>query len=262
MISDFKHAFSGHAVPGTASGSTPPDSLDGEKHRIVSALLAEANRAAHQGKPEQCQFTRGMAAAFYGLIRLAEAQDLEQRLGHRLGMSVPADETRRSADASARKEIHMLATQKQFQFQDMVGFFIAEGIKFKTFPKDGAVAVQFGINEDDSVLLVARVSDEHNMMRLRFHVPVTVPNERKGDMAEAVTRANDGLPLGGFQMDWDEGELHYMVAIPTDEATVSLAQFRHCMAVAMLTVERYLPAFSQVALENVSAEEAIAACES
>ncbi len=80
-------------------------------------------------------------------------------------------------------------------------------------------------------------------------------------MAEAVTRANYGLAIGGFEMDMRDGELNYKVCIPIDEAMLSHSQYRHCMAASLLTIKRYMPAYFQIIFNGVSAEDAIEACE-
>ncbi len=58
-----------------------------------------------------------------------------------------------------------------------------------------------------------------------------------------------------------DGEFAYKVAVPIDDAVLSLSQFRHGMAVALHVIDHYMPGFFRLVFNGVSAEEAIDECE-
>lgn len=256
MIDDCKRTFLGSELHPIGSKEALPDA---EKFLNVRRMLFMAHLAAKKGEHDRCQFMLGMAAGFYGLIRLAEAQDLEKELGHGLGMSVPKKKKHKSAGTAASKEISVNEIQTQFRFEDMVGFLSADGVNFMADEQKGVIVVGFN-GEHGPVHLMARVNEQRKVLFLLFRLPLAVPEERRVEMSEATTRANYGLSIGCFEMDLRNGELNFKVSVPTDEATLSLSQFRRCMGAAGSTIDYYMPAFFQVVFNDMSAEEAIDKC--
>lgn len=202
-----------------------------------------------------------MAAAFYGLIRLADAQDLEKELGPRLGMVGPDSRRQQAAGQPARKDIFMSEVQTQFKFEDLVGFFEADDVPFIADSVKGVGTATFCSRRHGTVNLLAEVDDERKVMVLSFHIPITVPEERRADMAEAITRVNYRLLMGSFEMCMRYGEVNFKLAIPFDDAALSLKQFRSCMGAASSTLDHYVPAFFKILFGGVSAEEAIDECD-
>lgn len=261
MEFDFLRLFPGGKACSTGS-KIPCDVVsDLESYRIVVRVLSMAHLAAQKGEHERFHFLKGMAAAIHGLIRLAEAQELEKELAGALGIAVPLSENRKSAETPAKEEVHMSHSPTHFTFEDMVGFFAADGIRFMSDKKRGSIVTVWDGGKHGRVCLMAQVDERCKAMILSFELPLTVPPQRRSEFAEALTRANYGLVIGHFEMDMETGELNYRVTVPIDDAMLSHAQFCHCVGAAMGTVHQYTPAFLQVAFHEVSAEEAIKACE-
>lgn len=260
MIGDFNRLFAGGPC-GPDSGSLSKTLSDTKKYRIVAWAVSDARLAAQEGELEYCHFLHGMAAAFYGLIRLIEAREMDKNLGPRLGMSAPTKKNHKSAGTPARKELSMAEVQTQFQFEDLVGFFVADGLKFMADEAKGVIATGFGAGKSCRVHLMAQVNERCKMMFLSFDFPMSVPCERRVEMAEAIARANYGLLIGRFEMDMGDGELGFQIAVPIDEVKLSHSQFRHCIAAALFAIERYGPAFFAVVFNNTSAEDAIDKCD-
>jgi hypothetical protein len=260
MIDDFGRACSGLALSHCGHGPAFKELADREKYGPVTRILADARQAARKGNRARCHLLEGIATAIYGCIRLADAQELEKSLGARLGLPCPSKAESQSEDESSRKEIAMLDTQKQFTFEDLVECLNEDGVNFASREQDGAIMAGFG-GEHGPVHLLARVDGERNVLALTFRLPLTVPEEKRIEMAEAITRANYGIVVGNFEMDMRDGELNYKVAVPIDDAMLSQAQFRHCMGAALRTIQRYLPAYYRIVFSGTCPEEAIDECE-
>ena len=111
------------------------------------------------------------------------------------------------------------------------------------------------------VEIFAHAHDEQN--RILIYVRprgLDIPAERMLAVAEFLTRANYGLPLGNFEMDLQDGEINFKNSIEIVDCQVSVALVRPMVIGAVETVNRYLPGLQQVVAGTAPAQ-AIAAVE-
>lgn len=99
--------------------------------------------------------------------------------------------------------------------------------------------------------------------RLAFFcaLPFCAPEARRGAMAEAITRANYGLTLGNFEMDFRDGELRYRTSMDTANGELTRAMVACLYGANTGTVNRYLPALQMVAMSEANPALAIEAVE-
>jgi hypothetical protein len=60
-------------------------------------------------------------------------------------------------------------------------------------------------------------------------------------MAEFLTRANFGLTIGNFEMDFSDGELHYKTAIDVTGDRLSLPLVENLVQANLVIMDKYLP---------------------
>ncbi len=67
------------------------------------------------------------------------------------------------------------------------------------------------------------------------------PTDRLYPMAELVTRINYGLPIGNFELDFEDGEIRFKTQLDVDGAADHLVQpmLRNLVVANVLTVDRY-----------------------
>lgn len=92
--------------------------------------------------------------------------------------------------------------------------------------------------------------------------PVAVPAEKRLAIAEFITRANYGLVIGNFEMDFDDGELRYKSSIDLEGVAPDRAFFLPLVYTNVATMDRYLPGVMSVIYGDVAPDEAIAQVES
>ncbi len=113
-------------------------------------------------------------------------------------------------------------------------------------------------------VLTALVALQDEPMRLGVFVrmPSVVPEHRRLQMAEAIIRANDGLALGGFDMNMSEGTMDCKATMPIADGTVTAEQFDDLLFCALSAADRYYPAFNRLLYgDDLSPAEAIAEVE-
>jgi len=90
---------------------------------------------------------------------------------------------------------------------------------------------------------------------------VNVPPNRRQAMAEFLTRANYGLVIGNFEMDFNDGEVRYKTSIDVEGDRLTSALIKQMVYINVLMMDRYLPGIMSVAFGNADPAQAIAAIE-
>ncbi|MCP4543550.1 MAG: YbjN domain-containing protein [Chloroflexi bacterium] len=71
--------------------------------------------------------------------------------------------------------------------------------------------------------------------------PVKAPEKVRQAIADFITRANYGLRIGNFEMDFDDGEVRYKSSLDFEDATLAPALIKNAIYPAVQTMDRYLP---------------------
>jgi hypothetical protein len=77
------------------------------------------------------------------------------------------------------------------------------------------------------------------------------------EAGEFLHRANDGLTLGCFELDYGDGGMRFRVAIDVEGDALSEALCRNLVVSACFAMDDYLPGFQDVIHGRRSAAEAI-----
>jgi len=98
-----------------------------------------------------------------------------------------------------------------------------------------------------------------NLEQFLFYAsaPVRVPEEDRIAVAEFITRANYGIRIGNFEMDYSDGEVRYKTSLDFEGETLSYNLIRHTIYPAVLTLDRYIPGLLSVIYGGMTPFEAI-----
>jgi hypothetical protein len=88
-------------------------------------------------------------------------------------------------------------------------------------------------------------------------MPFRVPEAARTKVAEFLTRANYGLRIGNFEMDFDDGEVRYKSAIDFEGTELTPPLLRNAIYPAVQTMDRYLPGAMSVIFGGKEPEAAI-----
>ncbi len=103
----------------------------------------------------------------------------------------------------------------------------------------------------------ARARDEHEQFIFYSICPVKAPEKDRQRMAEFLTRANYGLLIGNFEMDFSDGEIRYKSSIDIEGDRLSTALVKNMVYANVLTMDRYLPGIMKVLYADLAPAEAI-----
>jgi hypothetical protein len=138
------------------------------------------------------------------------------------------------------------------------GFFRAERWSFSELTPDPALATLY-VGENGKWSCLAEVNEELGQVLFYSASPVRAPLEKRMTVAEYVTRANDGIIIGNFEMSFESGEVVYKTSIDVSGSQLDQALVRNLVYANIATMDRYLPGLLSIIYGNVSPGEAIQA---
>ena len=76
-------------------------------------------------------------------------------------------------------------------------------------------------------------------------------------MAEFIARANYGIVLGNFEIDFSDGEVRFKTSIDVEGSELTPALIEPVMYANVLTMDEYLPGLLAVSQGTATPEEAV-----
>jgi hypothetical protein len=123
---------------------------------------------------------------------------------------------------------------------------------------DDRPVLQMGFNgKNGRWTCYAQVNEDQKIFFFYSVCPINVPEEKRITVAEYLTRANYGLKLGNFEMDFTDGELRYKTSIDVENDRLTPALISNQVHANLWTMDRYLPGILTVVYGSAQAEEAI-----
>lgn len=87
--------------------------------------------------------------------------------------------------------------------------------------------------------------------------PINAPEDKRTAVAEYITRANYGLYVGNFEMDYTDGEIRYKSSIDVENTEINPALIHNVVYASVWMMDRYLPGIMEVIYANANPVEAI-----
>ena len=92
--------------------------------------------------------------------------------------------------------------------------------------------------------------------------PLVVPQGRLSEMAEFMTRANNNLIMGNFELNYESGEARFKTSIDVQDSSFTVELWRPVVFANVAIMDRYLPGILAVISGAKNAIQAIALVES
>jgi hypothetical protein len=92
----------------------------------------------------------------------------------------------------------------------------------------------------------AQIVEEQELIVFYSVCPLTVPESRRVEVADFLTRANYGLALGNFELDFEDGEIRYKTVLEVEDGRISPAIVKRLVKANGLAMETYLPGIGAV----------------
>jgi len=145
-------------------------------------------------------------------------------------------------------------------FEAIINFFTVDDWPFVQLPGQPALQIPFQ-GENGRWNCYARTRSEQNQFVFYSICPVNAPENKRQAIAEFITRANSGMMIGNFELDFNDGEISYKTSIDVEGDRLSFALIQRVVYANVTMMDEYLPGMMSVIYGNVSPEEAIAQVE-
>lgn len=145
-------------------------------------------------------------------------------------------------------------------FAAALKFFEEDGWPYQVVKPQSTLQMQFqGENGQWSCFGFAKEQQE----QFAFYsvCPVRPSEDKRLALAEFLTRANYGLALGNFELDFSDGEIRYKTSLDVEGDRLTSALIKHIVYSNVMMMDTYLPGIMLVIYGNATPEDAIARIE-
>lgn len=112
-----------------------------------------------------------------------------------------------------------------------------------TYSVDSESQARFSYRGDNgNWTCVAHVREANRQLVFYSILPDNVPENKRGIAAEFITRANFGIILGNFEMDFEDGEIRYKTSMDVADGVMTPNMVKGVVLYNMLTMDRYVGA--------------------
>ncbi|WGV28010.1 YbjN domain-containing protein [Halotia branconii] len=162
--------------------------------------------------------------------------------------------------ADTISEITEEITSEDNLFEITINFFKQENWQFQEIPEKQSLSVSFqGKNGQYECCAIAR--EEQQQMVFYSILPIQTPENKLTAVAEFITRANYGIIIGNFELDFTDGEIRYKTSIDVDGNGLSFDLIQNLVYANVTMMDEYLPGIIVVIENDVSPVDAIAQIE-
>jgi hypothetical protein len=92
----------------------------------------------------------------------------------------------------------------------------------------------------------AQAREEEQQFVFYSICPRRVEPQHRAAMAEFITRANYGIVIGNFELDYADGEVRFKTSIDVEDARLTPPLIHHLVYANLLMTDRYLPGITAI----------------
>ncbi len=141
-------------------------------------------------------------------------------------------------------------------FNTMIDFFEDDGWEFDHVDEMPVLRLGFS-GEHGRWLCYAQAREMQQQFVFYSVMPVTASPEKRMHIAEYITRANYGMVIGNFEMDFDDGEIRYKTSIDVEGSDITPELIQQCVYANVVISDRYLPGLMRVIYADIDPEVAL-----
>lgn len=140
--------------------------------------------------------------------------------------------------------------------EDVIKFFQRENWQYIQVEGEPTLVLQFQ-GDNGRWLCHAKVIEAEKQLIFYSICPVNAPEDKRLAVAEFLIRANYGLSIGNFELDFGDGEIRCKTSVDVEERQLDSALIRRLIYINLALMDSYLPGIESVIYRDISAVEAI-----
>ena len=124
-------------------------------------------------------------------------------------------------------------------------FFEQEGWPFHRHESEDTLLTKYR-GENGQWNCEAWTREEERQLLFYSLCPFDVPEDKRDDVAELLTRANHDLAIGNFDLDYDEGTVRFRTSIDVEDDRISISLVRNLVMANVTMMDLYLPEIREI----------------
>jgi hypothetical protein len=145
-------------------------------------------------------------------------------------------------------------------FDDLVEFFTGDEWSPEQIEDQPVLRMDFE-GDNGKWTCLAFAYDESERVVFTSVLPVEVAAEKRAEAAEYITRANFGMEIGNFEMDYTDGAVQFRTSVDIEGGELTPKMIQNLAYVNVTVTDQYLPGLVMVLEGDATPEEAIAKVE-
>ncbi|MEN9938479.1 MAG: hypothetical protein RLZZ387_5058 [Chloroflexota bacterium] len=158
------------------------------------------------------------------------------------GAAIELPQVRGATGEPMLEAVKRFLTEQEWHYEPLVS---GAALRAVVYGDNGSFNCFFQTREEERQLICYATS------------PTATPAHRRAQMAEFVTRANYGLFVGNFEMDYSDGEVRFKTSVAIEDQQLTPALIRQVISPAVILLDQYQPGIQAVAEGSSDALEAI-----
>lgn len=141
-------------------------------------------------------------------------------------------------------------------FSRLIDFMEEEEWKYEIL--EGETVLRFNFKgRAGRLLCYADVEEEKDWLIFYSYLPVNAPNDKMLTVAEFIARANRGMRIGNFELDFEDGEIRYKTSIDIEGGELTSKMIHNLLQANLSTMDRYFPGIMELIYSDKSPKELI-----
>ncbi|MCE9531052.1 MAG: YbjN domain-containing protein [Planctomycetes bacterium] len=141
-------------------------------------------------------------------------------------------------------------------FSKLIDFMEEEEWKYEILEGESVLRFHFK-GRSGRMLCYADVEEEKDWLIFYSYLPVNAPPEKMQTAAEFITRANRGMRIGNFELDFEDGEIRYKTSIDIEGGELTNKMFHNLLQANLSTMDRYFSGIMELIYSEKSPKELI-----
>lgn len=146
-------------------------------------------------------------------------------------------------------------------FEQIVNFFTQDDWEYKKIKGEPTLLLAFQ-GKNGTWTCYAKAREQQQQFAFYSICPVNAPEKKYLTVAEFIARANSGMIIGNFELDFTDGEIRYKTSIDVEGASLTFPQIKSLVYTNVTMMDEYLPGIKSVIENDVEPKDAIAQIES
>jgi hypothetical protein len=141
-------------------------------------------------------------------------------------------------------------------FSAVIDYMEEEAWKYEIL--EGETIIRFNFKGSAGrVLCYGEVDEAKCWLTFYSYMPVNVPTEKMTDAAEFICRANRGMRIGNFELDYQDGEVRYKTSIDTEGGELTTKMIDNLLRANLSAINRYFNGLMELIYSDTPASDLI-----